>query len=250
MLNETDEFLVDATKKCFQHNGVSNPSMILITRDFQRIKPETKSKCWDFRVIFNPNKSFYSKLKMNFLINLNWLKFHFGQENIAVFKPKDEEPYGRFNPKWSKWFDSNKFRFEFFDLNFLLFRIQRSFCPCCFGRGCLVPNQGYLSEAGASIIDVQLKLKIVPRTGVVRLAASSFNYSSYERRLVSAKRGINHGFKRELFHQQNLRKKVPLPFEMKETRQNFLSDRLVSVVREELHACRRFHSSNWKQRSF
>ena len=22
---------------------------------------------------------------------------------IAVFKPKDEEPYGRLNPKWTKW---------------------------------------------------------------------------------------------------------------------------------------------------
>ncbi len=23
---------------------------------------------------------------------------------MGVFKPKDEEPYGRNNPKWTKWF--------------------------------------------------------------------------------------------------------------------------------------------------
>jgi len=45
-----------------------------------------------------------------------------------VFKPKDEEPYGQLNPKWTKW-------------------MQKMCCPCCFGRGCLVLNEGYLSEA-------------------------------------------------------------------------------------------------------
>lgn len=39
-------------------------------------------------------------------------------------------------------------------------------CPCCFGRSCLVPNQGYLSEAGASIVDDRLGLNIVPKTKV------------------------------------------------------------------------------------
>ncbi|CAF1348510.1 unnamed protein product, partial [Didymodactylos carnosus] len=91
---------------------------------------------------------------------------------IGVFKPKDEEPYGRHNPKWSKW-------------------LQKTCCPCCFGRSCLVPNQGYLSEAGASIIDKKLKLNIVPRTKVVRLAADSFNYPAYKRKWMTAKREIN-----------------------------------------------------------
>ncbi|CAP33059.2 Protein CBG14579 [Caenorhabditis briggsae] len=43
-------------------------------------------------------------------------------EIIAVFKPKNEEPYGSLNPKWLKW-------------------IHRVFLPCCFGRSCLPPNQ-------------------------------------------------------------------------------------------------------------
>ena len=42
---------------------------------------------------------------------------------VGVFKPKDEEPYGDFNPKFGKW-------------------VQRTLCRCCFGRSCLLPNQG------------------------------------------------------------------------------------------------------------
>ena len=64
-----------------------------------------------------------------------------------MFKPKDEEPYGHLNPKWTKW-------------------VHKLCCPCCFGRSCLVPNQGYLSEAGASIVDEVLRLDIVPKTKV------------------------------------------------------------------------------------
>ena len=64
-----------------------------------------------------------------------------------MFKPKDEEPYGALNPKWTKW-------------------MHKICCPCCFGRSCLVPNQGYLSEAGASIVDERLGLDIVPKTKV------------------------------------------------------------------------------------
>ena len=64
-----------------------------------------------------------------------------------MFKPKDEEPYGLLNPKWTKW-------------------MQKLCCPCCFGRSCLVLNQGYLSEAGASLVDQRLQLSIVPRTKV------------------------------------------------------------------------------------
>lgn len=69
------------------------------------------------------------------------------QKIIGVFKPKNEEPYGRLNPKWTKW-------------------MHKLCCPCCFGRSCLIPNQGYLSEAGASLVDSKLSLKIVPKTKV------------------------------------------------------------------------------------
>jgi phosphatidylinositol 4-kinase type 2 len=34
---------------------------------------------------------------------------------VGVFKPKNEEPYGKLNPKWTKWLHRNLF-------------------PCCFGR--------------------------------------------------------------------------------------------------------------------
>ncbi|KAK7807338.1 hypothetical protein U0070_010878 [Myodes glareolus] len=81
---------------------------------------------------------------------------------VAVFKPKNEEPYGQLNPKWTKW-------------------LQKLCCPCCFGRDCLVLNQGYLSEAGASLVDQKLELNIVPRTKVVYLASETFNYSAIDR---------------------------------------------------------------------
>uniref|UniRef100_A0A8C0JYE7 Phosphatidylinositol 4-kinase type 2 n=1 Tax=Canis lupus dingo TaxID=286419 RepID=A0A8C0JYE7_CANLU len=85
-----------------------------------------------------------------------------GVRIIAVFKPKNEEPYGHLNPKWTKW-------------------LQKLCCPCCFGRDCLVLNQGYLSEAGASLVDQKLELNIVPRTKVVYLASDTFNYSAIDR---------------------------------------------------------------------
>jgi len=77
----------------------------------------------------------------------NKIKFQILKKTVAVFKPKDEEPYGILNPKWTKW-------------------LHKICCPCCFGRSCLVPNQGYLSEAGASIVDEKLDLRIVPKTKV------------------------------------------------------------------------------------
>lgn len=83
-------------------------------------------------------------------------------KTIGVFKPKNEEPYGHLNPKWTKW-------------------LQKLCCPCCFGRDCLVLNQGYLSEAGASLVDQKLELNIVPRTKVVYLASETFNYSAIDR---------------------------------------------------------------------
>ncbi|KAJ8416460.1 hypothetical protein AAFF_G00357480 [Aldrovandia affinis] len=81
---------------------------------------------------------------------------------IAVFKPKSEEPYGHLNPKWTKYF-------------------HKVCCPCCFGRGCLVPNQGYLSEAGASLVDQKLGLEVVPKTKVVFLVSETFHYSAIDR---------------------------------------------------------------------
>ncbi|KAE9417986.1 hypothetical protein Angca_008444, partial [Angiostrongylus cantonensis] len=90
---------------------------------------------------------------------------------IGVFKPKNEEPYGHLNPKWLKWF-------------------HKIFLPCCFGRSCLVPNQGYLSEAGASLVDKKLGLNIVPTTGLVELAAPTFYYGRVDRAKARAKERI------------------------------------------------------------
>ncbi|CAG0894147.1 unnamed protein product [Cyprideis torosa] len=88
---------------------------------------------------------------------------------IGVFKPKDEEPYGAMNPKWMKYF-------------------QRLLCPCCFGRSCLVQNQGYLSEAGASLVDQKLNLNVVPKTKVVRLASETFYYRKIDIQKSKTKR--------------------------------------------------------------
>ncbi|ESP00418.1 hypothetical protein LOTGIDRAFT_140716 [Lottia gigantea] len=92
-------------------------------------------------------------------------------KTIGVFKPKDEEPYGQLNPKWTKW-------------------MQKLCCPCCFGRSCLVLNQGYLSEAGASLVDQKLFLNIVPKTKVVKLASKTFNYNAFDRTKASAKQNL------------------------------------------------------------
>lgn len=82
---------------------------------------------------------------------------------VGVFKPKNEEPYGSLNPKWIKW-------------------LHKTCCPCFFGRSCLIANLGYISEAAASVLDRQLGLNIVPRTEVVELASSAFNYSWIDRK--------------------------------------------------------------------
>lgn len=99
------------------------------------------------------------------------------KEIIGVFKPKDEEPYGRLNPKWTKW-------------------MHKLCCPCCFGRECLVPNQGYLSEAGASLVDQKLGLGIVPKTKVVKLVSETFNYPRIDRGKSHIKQTINDHFPR------------------------------------------------------
>jgi hypothetical protein len=85
---------------------------------------------------------------------------------VGVFKPKNEEPYGQLNPKWAKW-------------------IHRHLFPCFFGRSCLIPNLGYLSEAAASLIDRKLGTMIVPYTDVIHLSSSSFHYDYLDRKRKS-----------------------------------------------------------------
>lgn len=94
---------------------------------------------------------------------------------IGVFKPKNEEPYGHLNPKWTKW-------------------MHKTCCPCCFGRSCLIPNQGYMSEVGASLVDERLGLDIVPKTKAVRLASPTFNYNAYDRAKARSKKVVAERF--------------------------------------------------------
>jgi len=96
-------------------------------------------------------------------------------KTIGVFKPKDEEPYGRLNPKWTKW-------------------LHRMCCPCCFGRSCLIPNQGYMSESGASLVDQKLGLNVVPKTKLVKLASETFNYLRIDVEKSKAKKVVNEHF--------------------------------------------------------
>ncbi|KAG0298407.1 phosphatidyl inositol kinase [Dissophora globulifera] len=89
---------------------------------------------------------------------------------VGVFKPKNEEPYGQLNPKWAKW-------------------IHRNLFPCCFGRSCLIPNLGYISEAATSLVDRRLKLNIVPSTEVVWLSSPAFHYDYLDRRAAQLQKG-------------------------------------------------------------
>lgn len=110
-------------------------------------------------------------------------------ETVAVFKPKDEEPYGILNPKWTKW-------------------LQKICCPCCFGRSCLVLNQGYLSEAGASIVDSKIGLNVVPKTKVVKLSSESFNYIAIDRVKSKTKQNLANRFPNMRFDRIGLPPKV------------------------------------------
>lgn len=80
---------------------------------------------------------------------------------VGVFKPKDEEPYGRLNPRWIKW-------------------LHRHCCPCMFGRSFLMPNTGYISEAAASLVDAFLNLNLVPRTHIAHLSSAAFVFPWWE----------------------------------------------------------------------
>ncbi|KAA1471659.1 hypothetical protein DENSPDRAFT_837697 [Dentipellis sp. KUC8613] len=84
-------------------------------------------------------------------------------QTVAVFKPKDEEPYGRLNPKTTKW----------------IHRQFRWIIP--FGRSCLIPNLSYISEAAASLLDQRLNLNIVPPTQLVSLSSKAFFYDWIDR---------------------------------------------------------------------
>ncbi|CAX44823.1 PI4-kinase, putative [Candida dubliniensis CD36] len=86
----------------------------------------------------------------------------FSLYKIGIFKPKDEEPYGPLSPKWTKW-------------------AHRTFFPCFFGRSCLIPNLGYISEAAACVLDRQLHSFIVPHTEIVELRSPTFFYSYWDK---------------------------------------------------------------------
>ncbi|KAJ9476244.1 Phosphatidylinositol 4-kinase LSB6 [Pseudozyma hubeiensis] len=79
---------------------------------------------------------------------------------VAVFKPKDEEPYGNLNPKR---------------------QFARKYLWWAMGRPCLIPNFSYLSEVGASYLDARLALRMVPRTELVEISSPSFHYAYNDR---------------------------------------------------------------------
>jgi len=90
-------------------------------------------------------------------------------KTVGVFKPKDEEPYSMRNPKFQKW-------------------VHRTFFWWIgFGRGCLIPNLSYVSEAGASLLDTRLNLNIVPHTELASFASPAFFYDWIDRN--AAKKG-------------------------------------------------------------
>lgn len=113
----------------------------------------------------------------------------------GIFKPKDEEPYGPLSPKWTKW-------------------LHRTFFPCFFGRSCLIPNLGYISEAAACVLDQQLLSYIVPYTDVIYLKSSQFYYPFWERtssKLGRFKIGSFQMFLNDYVEAQEFFKLYPIP---------------------------------------
>ncbi|PPQ67287.1 hypothetical protein CVT25_005871 [Psilocybe cyanescens] len=89
-------------------------------------------------------------------------------QTVAVFKPKDEEPYGRLNPKTTKWLH-RQFRW------IIPFGQRRS------------QYFSYISEAAASLLDDRLQLHIVPPTQLVSFSSPAFFYDWFDRN--AAKKG-------------------------------------------------------------
>ena len=58
----------------------------------------------------------------------------------------------------------------------------------------MIPNQGYMSEAGASLVDQKLGLNVVPKTKVIKLASEAFNYLRIDREKSKAKKVVNEHF--------------------------------------------------------
>lgn len=83
-------------------------------------------------------------------------------------------------------------------------------CPCCFGRSCLIPNQGYLSEAGAYLVDSKFQLNVVPKTKIVKLVSETFHYSRLDRQKSKTKTAISNQFPKvgKRFHRLGLKPKV------------------------------------------
>ncbi|SGZ56280.1 CIC11C00000004962 [Sungouiella intermedia] len=129
----------------------------------------------------------------------------------GIFKPKDEEPYGPLSPKWTKW-------------------IHRTFFPCFFGRSCLTPNQGYISEAAACVLDRQLLSYIVPYTDVIYLKSNLFYYSVWERTTSKIRRhkiGSFQMFLNGYMEAHSFFKMYPVPQNidrLPETREYFLEE--------------------------
>ena len=44
--------------------------------------------------------------------------------------------------------------------------VSQNLLSFSFSRNCLIPNQGYLSEAGAILVDGKIGLNVVPKTKV------------------------------------------------------------------------------------
>ncbi|KAG7449538.1 uncharacterized protein BT62DRAFT_928253 [Guyanagaster necrorhizus] len=145
---------------------------------------------------------------------------------VAVFKPKDEEPYGRLNPKTTKW----------------LHRQFRFIIP--FGRACLIPNLSYISEAAASLLDERLNLHIVPPTKLVSLSSPSFFYDWLDRNAAKKgkplpdKIGSMQYFLHGYLDASEFLRKYPWPgraiadtFDDSTHRQGSLSKRLLSAVK-------------------
>lgn len=66
----------------------------------------------------------------------------------------------------------------------------------------------YLSEAGASLVDQKLNLKIVPKTRVVRLVSETFNYPRIDRQKARIKKTIKERIPAAKFNRMTLPPKV------------------------------------------